>query len=504
MIKSTSGGNFGFHFILLATGFLVLIPFKSEGQLGRYWDQSINSEAALLSGAVVAGEGGIAAIYYNPATITQMTKSNLSLSANLLSLYYLKAEDALGKDFPADRVQFNVYPRIITLTLNPKKSPKMTLEMAYFTKANEYIQINKGISFTDDIIEANPGDEIYTGEYYLRSKIQENYGGAGLGYKVNKSLSVGLSAFITYKDDQYYNLVTADAVTPPGPLPGPSGQVISGSRFHLKYNEFDVRLLTKVGLRYRKDLWAFGMNLNIPSLKIFGNGTVVKNYEYSNIHINAGDTEGSDLYYGARQRKCPSNFKDPFSVAAGINFYSPSEKTILLFTAEYFSGVKEYNYIEAHEGNGEDDYNISPFKPENWLSFRKTHDPVFNAGMAFKKYLNDNLVLSGGFRTDFHYSRSQSPTSGFEENTVATYSFDVYHLNTGVGYNFKRGSIILGMQFSYGQNKNQKQLVNLTYPVEYINEFNMPLTGIRTDEVQVKYFDVTAYFGFLFNFFKAE
>jgi len=42
---------------------LVCLPEITSAQGGRYWDQNLNSEAALLSGAVVAGESGIAAIY---------------------------------------------------------------------------------------------------------------------------------------------------------------------------------------------------------------------------------------------------------------------------------------------------------------------------------------------------------------------------------------------------------------------------------------------------------
>ena len=79
-------------------------------QAGRYWDQNLNSGAALLSGAVVAGESGIAAIFYNPATISEMTKNNLSLSANLASAYFFNAKNALGTDFSPNRLQVDVYP----------------------------------------------------------------------------------------------------------------------------------------------------------------------------------------------------------------------------------------------------------------------------------------------------------------------------------------------------------------------------------------------------------
>jgi long-subunit fatty acid transport protein len=317
----------------------------SAGQGGRYWDQNLNSEAALLSGAVVAGEGGIAAIFYNPATIPEMKKTNLSLSANLFSTYYFKAKDALGADFPADRFQFNIYPRIITLTLKPVKNPDLTIEMAYFAKSNEYMVINKGISSEGDIIDSNPGNEFYNGEYYMRSKYQDYNGGAGIGYKLSDKLAVGFSGLISYKDDQFYNLITANAFTMPGPDPSDSRQYLSSSGYHIKYNMFDVRLTTKLGLHLKQNSWSFGANINLPSVKLFGNGTVVKQYQYSNIHSETGNTEGYNRYYAGRQSGCAAHFKDPLSIAVGANYYSPSGRSILLFTTEYFFGLKQFDYM---------------------------------------------------------------------------------------------------------------------------------------------------------------
>jgi hypothetical protein len=489
--------------LFLVFSFILVVHFnKTSAQGGRYWDQNLNSEAALLSGNVVAGEGGIAAIYYNPATISQMTRNNLSLSANLFSLYFFKAQNALGNDFPADRTQLSIYPRIITLTVNPKKNPDLTIELAYFTKANEYVQINTGTSMTGDIISSNPGNENYIGEYYLRMKYQDYNGGAGFGYKISDKLSAGLSALINYKDDQYYNLITADAFSVADAV-NPE-QYLSDSRYHLKYNMFDVRLVTKLGLRYKSDSWSFGTNVSIPSIKIFGNGTVVKQIEYSNIHKTEGLPLGSNMFYAARQQKCPAHFKDPLSIAAGLNYYSPSGKSIILFTAEYFFGLSEFDYIEANSDPGEDGYNYAPGTPENFLTFSSMHNPVLNAGIAFKKIVSDQLMLSGGFRTDFNYQDPSVEPGIIGTNTKTNYSMDVYHFNTGLGYNFKRGSITLGMQFSYGQENDRDQIVNLKEPVEFINETIMPLTGPVGNVVDVRYFDVTVYLGFIFNFMKEK
>jgi hypothetical protein len=484
--------------LIITVCILIFIQIPVIGQGGRYWDQNLNCEAALLSGNVIAGEGGIAAIYYNPATISQMTKNNLSLSANLFSLYFLKADNALGEDYPAERTQFNVYPRIITLTLNPKKKPDLTIELAFFTVANDYLVFNKGFSITDDIIASNPGDEYYAGEYYLRSKFQNYYGGAGFGYKISNSLAVGFSGLISYKDDQFYNLITADAFTME------PDQYLSDSRFHLKYNMFDVRLVTKFGLHYKANRWSFGTNINLPTLKFFGNGTVVKEFEYSNIHKYESLPEASSLFYGSRQKKVPAHFKDPLSIAAGANFYSPSGNSILLFTAEYFFGINEYQYIEASDDPGEDGYHFAPVGAGEWLSFNAVHNPVFNAGIAFKQIVNERLTISGGFRTDFKYSDPAAEPGFMALNKKSAYAINVYHFNYGFSRNFNRGSITMGMQFSYGQEKRQNQIVNLSDPDEFISNLIMPLTGPINDEVLARYFDLSLYLGFMFNFMKSQ
>jgi hypothetical protein len=486
---------------------LSLSVFCSEttwSQGGRYWGQNLNSEAALLSGVVVAGEGGIAAIYYNPATISAMTKNNLSLSANLFSLHFIKASNALGTDIPAERTQLNIYPRIITLTLNPRKKPDLTIEMAYFTKTFEYLQINKGTSLTADLIASNPGNESYVGEYYIRTRFQDYYGGAGFGYRLSNSLSVGFSGLISYKDDQNYNLITADAFTIPEQDQLNAFQYLSDSRYHIKYNMYDVRLITKFGLHLKKEQWSIGANLTLPSIKLFGNGTVVKQFEYSNIHTEEGNPEGSNRFYGGRQKKCTAHFKEPLSIAAGANYYSPTGKSILLITAEYFLGLHTFDYIEAHSDPGEEGYNYTPVEPEEWLTYTAKQKPVFNAGIAFKQNVSSELMLSGGFRTDFRYTDPASEPGFMEKNKRSNYTLNVYHFNYGLGYNFKRGSITLGMQFSYGQEKHQDQIVNFAEPVEYISENYMPLTGLVSNNVLTRYFDVTVYFGFLFNFMKQE
>ena len=127
---------------------------------------------------------------------------------------------------------------------------------------------------------------------------------------------------------------------------------------------------------------------------------------------------------------------------------------------------------------------------------------MLNAGVAFKTVISDRMVYSGGFRTDFNYLDTSDDPEFPYNNGNAFYVFDVYHLNSGISYSFKRGSITLGMQFSHGRVNDQEQILNLTEPVEYISDNQMPLTGVITNQVQVRYWDLSVYFGFVFDFLK--
>jgi hypothetical protein len=467
-----------------------------------YWNPSLNSEASLLSGVVVAGESGIASIYYNPANITEMAYSNLSLSANLFTFTIFNADNALGTDFPADRLQFNIQPRIITLTFRPKKKPDLYIEIAYYTKNKYYYLVNQGIAINTDVIPSNPGNEYYTADYYYRWSYQNHHGGAGIGYKISESISLGYSLLISYTEDLFYNLITANTFMLPAVPSDGQGQLLAGSMYQLNYNPFDVRLINKLGMRWKNSNWSLGLNITAPSMKVFGDGKVIKQYTYTNIHKDPQDPEGSSAYSGGRQKKCASHFKDPLSMAAGINYYTSSGKTILLFNAEYFFGIPAYSYIEARSDPGEYGYNYGSDDPKEWLSFASKHKPILNLGLAIKQKISHDLTLSGGYRTDFNFISPIDEAEFQHYNTRSIYQYDIYHATYGLSYSYPRGSLILGMQFSHGRKRDQDQIVNLTEPVEYINESVIPLTGPVNSNVDVRYNDILLYFSFVFNFLK--
>lgn len=65
--------------------FVLTFPLLSSGQSHNHWTRNFNEESSLLSGAVVGGGAGPSAIYYNPASIAEITES----ISHLMPVYFL-------------------------------------------------------------------------------------------------------------------------------------------------------------------------------------------------------------------------------------------------------------------------------------------------------------------------------------------------------------------------------------------------------------------------------
>ena len=99
-----------------------------NGQSNYYWSQNFNTESSLLAGAVVGGNAGPSALYYNPALINQVQSNKLALSANLLSFQSMNIENPVGSDTEFTKFIFQVQPKFLSYAGSPKKKSKITYE----------------------------------------------------------------------------------------------------------------------------------------------------------------------------------------------------------------------------------------------------------------------------------------------------------------------------------------------------------------------------------------
>lgn len=105
------------YLFLLLFGFPILL----WAQPANYWTNTFNTEASLLSGAVVGGNAEITAIFYNPAGISDVETSRIELNASLFSIEHRKYENPLGNNTKMDYWYFRFYPRFAPIYIHQRK-----------------------------------------------------------------------------------------------------------------------------------------------------------------------------------------------------------------------------------------------------------------------------------------------------------------------------------------------------------------------------------------------
>jgi len=488
--------------------FLSFFPFAISGQSHNYWTRSFNEESSLLSGAVVGGGSGPSSIYYNPASISEVTASKLSLNASLFSFDFINVKNALGEDIDLASTTGNIEPRFISYMIKSKRFKNWSFEIAGLNNENIKVGISESVDKRIDILTGVPGDERYFAFYQYTNHFRDDWIGMGGSVKLNDRLYAGASMFVCIKSLDYTRSLDIEAY----PL---SDSIFVGNEYipsyvaayekseYLRFN--DYRLTWKAGILYESENYSIGLSVTTPSLGgIYSDSKRVTRKEtQSNITMPGTGEPVPDYVIVDYQEKKNVNvaYRTPFSVAAGVTYNFADRRRTLYTSVEYFSKIDPYRMVEAEEspdiGPG---FQADEVLFSEWLTYVNGARPVFNVALGYSWTLKKDLLFMGGFRTDFNYVKNLDfdPYTGF--NTVQSVSVDLYHITCGFSWNVLGQDIITGIQYSLGRNKNQKQFANLSDPVEYNTVENLALQGIRTNDVIPLYNSISLYFGASFNF----
>ena len=483
-----------------------MFPIFLNAQSNNHWTRNFNEESSLLSGAVVGGGAGPSAIYYNPASISEITESKLSLHASLFSFEFIDIKNALGEGVDLNYSRGVVVPRFISYMIKPKNYPRWRLEIAFLNNENYKVEFATSVDKKIDILSL-PGEERYFSYFSYRNTYKDDYVGVGGSYKLGKNVYVGLSMFVSFKSVDYNYSLSIEA----SPLDSvfvddvyvPFYSASYGQTEYLRFN--DYRLLWKLGFLYKKDRLSIGLNITTPSIGgIYSDGKkIMRKEDQNNItYQETGESIPNYVLVDYKERKDMFvNPKSTLSVAAGVTYNFKDGKKTLFTTIEYFAGIDPYKMVQANEnpdiGGGtvfdDIDYN-------NWLTLVGGAKPVLNVAAGYKWKIKETLLIMAGFRTDFNYLKSYDygVLSGF--NKVKGLDIDMYHITGGLSVRIFGQDLITGLQYTYGREPNQKQFANLSDPVEYNTTINAPLQGTPQNTMTTLFNAISIYFGATFNF----
>jgi hypothetical protein len=489
----------------LVSAFLVLFPIFIEAQINNYWSYNFNEESTMIAGAVVGGGAGASSIFYNPAIISDINESKLSLNASLFAYEINKAKNILGEDIDLQSTRFYAIPRSVSYMYKPRNHPGWSLEFAYLNVANsEY----SGVNFTEkniDILTYLPGIEKYQAYTDLKTNIRTDFFGAGGSIKISETLFVGSSMFVSVNSK--YSMYQLDINASPTSTATINEIAYYNAKHEtqemVKFN--DYRLLWKFGLFYKKPRFSTGLNITTPSVGgIYSDGKKVMRKQGQNNITNPKTGEPMQNFLivdYAEKKEVSVAVKSPFAIAAGCTYSTPDLKKTLYTTVEYFSSVASYRMVEVDENTNLGAGSILENEDfSEWLTFVDGANSIFNVAVGYRSYLKNNLKLLAGFKTDFNYKKKKETSPTNPDKSIKSNNVDFYHLTSGLSLRIKGQDITAGLQYTLGLNNNTKQLVNLSNPVEFNFEEYRALQGTRTNTVKTIYNSFTLLLAASFNF----
>lgn len=476
------------------------ISHNSFSQSDNYWSWNFNTLSVLLAGSVVGGHADASAIYFNPSLIGKDEGTSLTLSASLLSLQFLRAENIAGDDIDMDKFAMKIQPRFISYNF-PSKNERISIEASVLTPVSEDISYTLQHSEETDVIQRTEGLESYSGYVRYSRKYEDIYIGMGASYQVNDRLTLGATAFVSVKLMQYEFRQVADAfqeadsVIVDGLI---EPKYIAESSFEEALKYWDVSLVSKFGAHYQllDDRLGFGVNLTFPNLPLFGRANVRKSLIRSNVYDNSSDVFTSNEILIGGEADANTTIKSPFSAAFGMQYLTPNRKNAISFTIEYFHQIDGYELFQSDYQAGKlpDPWN-GLIDPAKLMTYSIDAKAVTNLGVGFRQTISPSLYILGGFRTDFTNGETDNVRTSQDGFKVKQVHLNKYHITLGPVMKFKKIQLITGIQYSFGGNNDMYQLVNYSDPIEYNPNTNRSLEGIRKKNATFMVNEISLFLG---------
>ena len=472
--------------------FLLFSAIKAKPQSVNYWSADLNSEAALLGGAVVGGGSGITSIYYNPAGISEIEQKNVSFNSSMFSLVTKTFNDALGEEQDMSQLRFEMSPRFLSYLFRSKKIIELTWELAVFNRDSRNVYVRG--SYEDDASNYGLSDEFkYSGIYDFWERYNDYYVGLGTAYEINNKFIVGVSMFISMKSYTGVNEQNT-AIT---------NQILIAPSSWYSYKMlslFDVRIVPKLGIKYlvTKEI-SLGITFNFPSFDVFNYANGTKVLSYSNIVDNDG-VAVPDYFKQEAVDYVTGRFKDPFSIAVGVRRQPSGSKNIYSMTVEWFAKINAYKAVDGESGKsvfGEEKYGTE------FSSYYMGNRSILNFAFGYKREVRESLELLFGFKSDFftYQLPGNFDKKHKEANTFVDVGADMMHFSAGANFIFKnKFKINLGGSLSYGRSANNKQFINFVDANWYDYDTGQALQGKHKNEMIYRNIVLGLFLGFSLDF----
>lgn len=465
--------------------------YSLKAQPGNYWSMGSNTEASMLAGAVVGGGSGITSIFYNPAGISELLSNKISLDASLFHFNLYTYDNGFGQNDFVDYLDYEVQPRFFSFVLHPKERPNFSFQFAIFSRGVSLVKLSD-FRETEVIEPITNIRKKYSTQFDYENRYADYWFGLGGAYQINDKLVLGVSILGSAKSFLYFRNSNINLESAVDSIIVPKSNWSSYNRQDL----YVVSVIAKIGANYSIGRWTYGLNISLPSWRLYGDGYHRREISMTNIYDNG--VLMPDELVSEQNNHIVANFKEPFSIAGGLTYLSISGKTRYFFSTEYFASVDTYNAI--------DNSRVASFYEEeftsgtDFLTYKYGAESVINAGVGIKHSISESFSILGGFKTDFtHYKVDK--TGDFRDlGQYQQAHANLYHLTSGVQFKWNRSTILLGIEYTYGRAQNIMQFADYDYPGVYDPNFVFALQDYPSKSADYTFNGLGIYLGLSLDF----
>ncbi|MEZ5990817.1 MAG: hypothetical protein R3E76_00485 [Planctomycetota bacterium] len=445
--------------LLLAVAVTVAAQMSAQDQ--NYWFQQGGTRSHLLGGAVVGGVDDTSAGYYNPARLSWIDNPSLSVSASVYQMDRYFIRDGAGKDRDLDSLNYRVVPSLVSGIHLFEFAPGHAFGHTILARHYYNLSVSERREARENVIGdvRSAGDEDYTAQITIDADLQEYWFGLSWAWQITDYLSFGATTFGGLRIEKLSVDVDARAVWFNGTAF--EAAAVDNSAY---VNYVDLRAFWKLGLAFELDGFKAGLTATTQAIHLWGQGTVSRNLEVLNIDPDE-DGQGASLVLNDRQESRPTEFRSPWSFAAGAEYTIESTGTRIAASAEWFLPVGAWTVIRPESGAFFQGATNLIGGSNDFLRVRHTTNGVFNVAAGVSQKFGDWIIgeWSGhwGFYTDF----SANITKHDDAVHLGVTEWDLYHGMTGVTIRTEKSEFAVGVHFAIGSD-SVEQNINLDNPTE--------------------------------------
>lgn len=470
--------------------FLILSQVIVNAQDTHYWTSQYGARASFLGGAAIAGLDDNSAVFYNPANLSFIKESTVSINTSVYKYDDMFVGNGAGQDVDLQSQRVSLYQQMLSGLLTKKPESRWRLGFNILARQHVNIDMNQRHQGIYEVIGAWSGPEHYIGNIELRNNLNETWGCLGASYRINDNFSVGLTAILSYRNQKHNFSYTARVFGN-----ADSASVAAGVPISIATNSYyvDTRTniiggLLKAGFHGRFGGWRFGLNISTPSVTIWGESRVQREDSQTNLPGNIDRVRTNE------QSNLKSVYKYPFSVGLGIAYLYKTGG--IYIASEYFMNIAQYKMIESDPNQPTFPAFLSQGNMDFVTVFQGA-DHVVNGAIGWEHLLIEKLKLHLGFRSDFSYARTNNRVKP-GDLTIVSAPIDLWHFTLGFSWIRKASEVSIGVNYTYGhRDEGFNQLINFTEPVVQSPLF---LVGQRGESAYINYHSITLLVGYTYYF----